>query len=31
VLRRSTTLWTWFSALRNAPRSTLIFISHPTG
>jgi len=25
-LRRSTTLWTWESAFRNAPRSTLIFI-----
>src|SRR5579862_7711748 len=27
VLRRSTTLWTWLSALRKAPRSTLIFMA----
>src|ERR1700685_3918111 len=26
VLRRSTTLWTWLSAFKKAPRSTVIFI-----
>ncbi len=31
VLRRSTTLWTWLSAFRKAPRSTLIFIVFALG
>src|SRR5271154_5080572 len=26
VLRRSTTLWTWLSAFKKAPRSTVIFM-----